>query len=408
MEVANLSLKESLVWTITEIRNTSRLIQGRAATRPGLPHLSDVVPPPFVNDKQRFPLPGQSPTVPPSINDVRRIPLHLDPPRSEDLYRKPLDPPLDQMPRTFEQPLPPILQGEEAKRTQPYEQTLPGVSGQSPHPSSSSSVFGSTQSPVQSQPSSRSLPSPPGHQYPRTGSTGSVHYSPTAAQAAHNTHLQDLQHQISTKSLALQTLQREHDQLLAAFSRSQIRCTALEKKSQVSDHEINSLTEDKLRLQQQVDSLESQVQDLIRSRDEATQQSTADGAQWRQIMAMSSQLQLQSAEESRRFRTEREAWTLERAGLQKRIEELESGKEILSETKATSGSTTPVANNSILTSGSVEELREEIVKLRRRCVELELMLQEVAGEAEQLDQAIDTMRSVRQTLASKKRPSDDG
>jgi prefoldin subunit 5 len=124
-------------------------------------------------------------------------------------------------------------------------------------------------------------------------------------------------------------------------------------------------------------------------------------------MAMSSQLQIQSAEEARRFRSEREAWELERAGLQKKIEELESGKEILSETKATSGSTTPVANDSILTSGSVEVLREEIVKLRRRCVELELMLQEVAGEAEQLDQAIDAMRNVRKTLATKKRPSDD-
>jgi chromosome segregation ATPase len=187
-------------------------------------------------------------------------------------------------------------------------------------------VFGSVQSPMQSQPSTRTLPSPPGIQYPRTGSSEYTQYSPTTTQAAHATHLQDLQHQISTKTLALQTLQREHDQLLAAFSRSQIRCTALDKKSQVSDHEINSLTEDRIRLQQQVEAMEAQIQDLMRSRDEFNQQSSADGAQWRQIVAMSSQLQLKGADDARRFRLERETWERERASLHKRIEELESEK----------------------------------------------------------------------------------
>jgi len=260
---------------------------------------------------------------------------------------------------------------------------------------------------MQSQPSSRTLPSPPGIHYPRTGSAEYTQYSPITNQAAHNTHLQDLQHQISTKALALQTLQREHDQLLAAFSRSQIRCTALDKKSQVSDHEINTLTEDKIRLQQQLEALESQVQDLSKSRDEVHQQSSADGAQWRQIVAMSSQLQIKGADDARRFRLEKEFWERDRASLQRRIEELESGKENLPETSAMSGSTTPVANDPILTSVSVEVLREEIIKLRRRCLELELMLQELAGEAEQIEGAITAMESVRKSLASKKRPSDD-
>ncbi|KIW13848.1 hypothetical protein PV08_06628 [Exophiala spinifera] len=283
---------------------------------------------------------------------------------------------------------------------------MPPVTGQSPHPSSTSSLF-TAQSPIQSQPSTRTLPSPPGGPYPRTASAGSAQYSPITSQSAHSSHLQDLQHQISTKTLALQTLQREHDQLLAAFSRSQIRCTALDKKSQVSDHEIVTLTEDKIRLQQQVDILEAQVFDLTKARDEVTQQSTADGAQWRQIMAMSSQLQIKGAEEARRFKTERDAWDEERAALHTRIEELESGNNRRPEKDSDPGSTTPVASDSILASDSVEELRQEVIKARRRCVELELQLQELAGEAAQIDNAIHAMENVRRSLSGKKRTSDE-
>ena len=402
--MTKLRLKQSLAWTTTEIRTTSRLIRETAATRPGLPPLSNVVPPTptSATDVRRLSLHSQSSAAPPFIND-RRVPLHLDPPRNEEYSRRLYDQ-SDQMPRPFEHTLPTIQQGEEFRR---HEQPVTGVVGQSPYPSSSSSVFGSVQSPIQSQPSSRTLPSPPGMQYPRAGSSGSVHYSPTATQSAQHSHLQDLQHQISTKTLALQTLQREHDQLLAAFSRSQIRCTALDKKSQVSDHEINSLTEDKIRLQQQVETLDAQVQDLIRSRDELTQKSTADGTQWRQIMAMSSQLQMQGAEEARRFRARQDEWEQERTALRKRIEELESGTVTIPEAKTTSGPTSPVAGDAVLTSDSVEVLRQEIVKLRRHCVELEVKLRELAGEAAQIDSAINAMESVRRTLAGKKRSSDD-
>ena len=397
--MTKLGLKESLIWTLNEIRYTSRLVQASAAMiKPGLPSLADVV---RAHDIRRPSIHGHISSAASSINDPRKPSLAPDTPRSEDYHRRPPDQTSVQMPRPYEHGLPPILQGEELKRNPPYDHPVSG-SAQSPRASSSSSVFGSVQSPLQSQPSSRTLPSPPGNPYPRTGSSDYPQYSPVATQAAHDTHLQDLQHQISTKSLALQTLQREHDQLLAAFSRSQIRCTALDKKSQVSDHEINTLTEDKIRLQQQVESLDAQVQDLMRSRDDLHQQSSADGAQWRQIVAMSSQLQLKGADDTRRFRLERETWERERASLRKQVEELETGKENRPETTGVSGSTTPVANDSILTSDSVEVLREEIIKLRRRCAELELMLHDLAGEAEQIDNAITAMENVRKSLTSKK------
>jgi hypothetical protein len=370
-----------------------------------LPAILDVVPPPYAHDIRRLSIQSQSGVLPSSINEPQPS-TSIESSRHDDYYRRFPNHPTVQMPRAYEHGLPPILQGEELKRSSMYESTM-SAPAQSPYPSSASSVFGSLQSPMPSQPSSRTLPSPPGLQYSRNSRSDYNQYSPTTSEAAQASHLQDLQHQISTKSLALQTLQREHDQLLAAFSRAQVRSSALEKKSQVSDLEINSLSEDKIRLQQQVETLEGQVEELMKTRDEVNQQSSADGAQWRQIMAMSSQLQIKGAEEARRYRLERDAWEREKAGLQKRIDEFESGKDRLPGTRAVASSMTPVANDEVLNSGSIESLREEVVKLRRRCEELESMLQDLEGEAEQIDNAITTMENVRKSLSGKKRRQQD-
>jgi len=123
-------------------------------------------------------------------------------------------------------------------------------------------------------------------------------------------------------------------------------------------------------------------------------------------MAMSSQLQLKGADEARRFRDARETWEEERQSLKRRIEELESGKEALPETRTVSGSTTPVANDSILTSESVDALRAEIVRLRRKCTDLELMLQDLENEAGSIESAINAMESVKRNLTGKKRRSE--
>ncbi|EXJ77170.1 hypothetical protein A1O3_10328 [Capronia epimyces CBS 606.96] len=406
LEITKLGLRKSLLWAADEIRNTSRLVQENAPSKPELPPLADAVQPSGVKDLRRLSIQVQASAASSHIKPLRRMPFHLDPARSDDLHRRAIDSPPEQIPRLFEQQLPPILQSDEMRPNQAHEQTLPGTA-QSTQPSSTPAVFGSVPSPIQSQPSSRTLPSPPGAQYPRTPSSSSAQYSHTSTQAAHNTHLQDLQHQISTKTLALQTLQREHDHLLAAFSRSQIRCTALEKKSQVSDHEINILTEDKIQLQQQVDALEVQVQDLTKSRDEIHKQSSADVAQWRQIMAMSSQLQQKGAEEARQHKADREAWEQERISLQNRIEVLESRNDILPGRKLVSGTPNPVANDPILASDSVELLRKELLNVRRHCVELELVLQDLAPETEQIDNAISTMKRLRDALASRKDWSED-
>lgn len=217
-------------------------------------------------------------------------------------------------------------------------------------------------------------------------------------QSAHNAHLQDLQHQISTKTLALQTLQREHDQLLGAFSRSQIRCSTLDKKSQVSDHEINSLTEEKIRLQAQVETLEAQVEDLIKAKDEVHRQTTADAAQWRQIVAMSSQLQAQGAEEAKRYKSDRESWERDRGGLQRRITELESGKLTLVDASRSADSGVSTSSGNILTSTSLETLRAEIVRLRSKCADMEVALQHLRRVIEQMDQVMGEFANIRERI----------
>lgn len=272
----------------------------------------------------------------------------------------------------------------------------------SPHQTlSSGSVYGNSHSPRGMGASGRMLPSPSSlATAPPLSAQGN--YSPNSSQSAHSTHLQDLQHQISTKSLALTTLQREHDQLLAAYSRMQIRCQTLDKKSQVSDHEINTLTEEKIRLQSQVEAFEAQVEELVKARDEAQKQTTANGAQYMRIMSMSSKLQVQGAEEAKKYKLEREAWDRDREGLQRRIEDLEAG---LSETTirgdANAESKHPLGPDDILASASLDVLRDEIVRLRQSLMNMERMFQELRHETENIDHVITQCEGIRERLSAK-------
>jgi chromosome segregation ATPase len=251
---------------------------------------------------------------------------------------------------------------------------------------------------MQTQGPYRTLPSPSSINYPASASGLPAAYSPSMNQSVHNAHLQDLQHQISTKTLALQTLQREHDQLLGAFSRSQIRCSTLDKKSRVSDHEINSLTEEKIRLQAQVETLETQVEELLNAKDEVQKQTTADAAQWRQIVAMSSQLQAQGAEETKRYKADRESWERDRDGLQRRITELESGKLTLVDTGRSADSAASISSGDILTSTSLDTLRAEIVRLRSKCADMEVALQDLRRVTEQMDRVMGEFANIRERI----------
>jgi len=162
------------------------------------------------------------------------------------------------------------------------------------------------------------LPPPPSHQQsPRSNylpPIGSVN-SPAALQA----HTTVLQHEVSVQKLALSSLQGEHDKLLNAFSRSQIRASTLEKKHAVSDNEIITLTEEKLRLQAQVIELERDVEELGKSRDQFRRSAVQEGAQYVEIIKKASQLEERTAEERR-------SWNKLKTEMEQKIEELMTQK----------------------------------------------------------------------------------
>ncbi|KAI9804886.1 MAG: hypothetical protein M1825_001255 [Sarcosagium campestre] len=319
---------------------------------------------------------------------------------------------------------------------------------QSPHAPISVSGSTYTQSPVQAGPGPRTLPTPSSLNLGSTTTTALPSISPSAqsqappsvppavppsappsvpptvpvsAQAAH---FQDLQHQVSTKTLALQTLQREHDDLLHAFSRSQSRCSSLEKKLHVSDVEINKLSDERMEIQAQLEAMESSVDELVKSRDEARTQSVANGGQWMTIMARASQLEQQGVEERKRLIAEKEGAERERDELARRIERLERSYASLQAgpSELAAGSTvsrpgsrgptssqplhldsihsnsapaspplSPTEAQDIVQSTSTMELRAEISRLRRACTRMESALRELKTDGSRMGEMLQTL-----------------
>lgn len=384
--ILQFDLRSSLVWACGSIEMSAYLLREGALTRPafGLPPID---PP----TSERVSAPG-------SLS--RHILDLYEKDRTED-YNRPYNSTLHSIhpSRQPDYASPSSIVSDHMRKGPAPDQTLTQALHSPPH-SVSGSTYGSGQSPSQMQASHRMLPSPTSMHYQPSAPGVPTTFSPSNNQSVHNDHLQDLQHQISTKTLALQTLQREHDQLLAAFSRSQIRCATLDKKSQVSDHEINSVTEEKIRLQTLVETLENQVEELIQAKDEVQKQTTANSTQWQRIMAMSSQLQARGAEETLRHKSDRESWERDRDGLQRRISALESEKLTMADPVHSYEQTSRVSSGDILASTSLESLRAEIVRLRSKCAEMEVALQELRRVTEQMDQVISEFSSIRERITT--------
>jgi hypothetical protein len=263
----------------------------------------------------------------------------------------------------------------------------------SPHltASSSSSNFMPSRSPMHAPQPTRPgmLPSPSSLNYPNPHSLPPISSPSAAAQnSAQTSHLHDLQHQISLKTLALQTLQREYDSLLQKLERQRTKCATLEKKFEVSDVEINTLTEDREMLQAQNIALETQVEELQQIRDETRRQLIVNGAQYMRIMEMANLLQAQSAEDKKR-------WEAEKAGLQQRITVLEEAMvtgAIERDPPPPSTTMTPSVDQSTtaLSSTSFETLnvlRNEIGRLRERTQTLEAALRTMREESVTIQEA---------------------
>jgi hypothetical protein len=373
--VSDAGMKESLVWASRSVEASTRIIREFAASQRALPRISVA----NLGLGPAHEQPSAITSAPPDYS--RGFTDKADRERQKDGQRR------------YGPPYRSDYQHRGPDSAQP----------QSPHPTpSSGSVYASSHSPMGMGASGRLLPSPSSvHNAPSLASV-QAGYSPNSNQSAHSTHLQDLQHQISTKSLALTTLQREHDQLLAAYSRMQIRCQTLDKKSQVSDHEINTLTDEKVRLQSQVEAFDVQVEELVKARDEAQKQTTANGAQYMRIMSMSSKLQFQGAEEAKRYKLDREAWERDREGLERRIEELEvKDPNLTIPGGAKADHRTSTSPEDVLASASLDVLRNEIVRLRQSLLSTERMIGDLQLESQKIDHVITECTGIRERLTAK-------
>ena len=307
------------------------------------------------------------------------------------------------------------------------EELSPMASQTHHHPSMPLDPMGQRASTMNPPPTpNRQLPSPPGRSFPsptslnfsspssssyglsqpanlHTSSTqlppiNTVHPGDSALQA----HTAALQHEVSVQKIALSSLQSEHDKLLAAFSRSKTRASALEKKHAVSDGEIISLTEEKLRLQSQVLELEKDVEELSRSRDRFRQAAVEEGAQYVEIVKMASQLEEKAGEERRN-------WNKLKAEMEQRIEALSAGideekdhagvidvhtlassGEMLDALKLESGRGPRLAEPTLQPDPSIR-LRAEIERLRRRCEEVETTLCAVRDESRSMESIVEAL-----------------
>lgn len=277
-------------------------------------------------------------------------------------------------------------------------------------PSPSAGSYGSSSHPA-------NLLLPPGlqpSQHPYLPSIASSH-SPDALQ----THSAALQHEVSVQKIALSSLQGEHDKLLAAFSRSQTRASALEKKHQVSDTEIISLTEEKIRLQSQVAELEKEVEELAQSRDEFRQAAVQEGSQYVELVKNATRLEEMAGEERR-------AWGKLKAEMEQRIEALTAGSNL---GDGTNSSIVPIPTNRHLddlatppssnegqgleaesaigfrpTSYPVQrqdselELKDEIRRLRNRCAEAEDALRTVRDESRSMEGIVEALEKAGKSI----------
>jgi hypothetical protein len=285
-------------------------------------------------------------------------------------------------------------------------------------PSPSSANYGSTSQPVNLPPPSSLQQSPINGYLPPIGST-----RPDAAMQAHSA---ALQHEVSVQKIALSTLQTEHDKLLAAYLRSQTRASTLEKKQNVSDSELISLSEEKGRLQEQILELEKNIEELTKSREECRQAAVQEGKQYVEIVKKASQLEMIAAKE-------KESWNATKLELEQKIESMKLSSDHRDGIGSTGVNTpnTSVSHDaerplpafealntlkaetiSIPTSEpaldplakqpeevyKIRVLNDEVERLRRRCNEMEAALHAVKDDNQSMEKLMEALGLARKTM----------
>lgn len=202
-----------------------------------------------------------------------------------------------------------------------------------------------------------------------------------------------LQQEVAARDDTIVALQDEK-------SRLQSLCDQLSIKSRATDHELAAMVEDRADLRRVINELSTQVKELTKEKEVLQNQSQSDAAQWRQIMSMSSKLQIQNVEESRRFKEEREVWITERERLIQQITDSERSTSldcVDSQTDPSivysdSSSSRRMLSLSLMSEG---QLRQEIGIVRDRCQDLENILSMVLQEMTGIERASTVLRDAR-------------
>ncbi|RMY20585.1 hypothetical protein D0866_12498, partial [Hortaea werneckii] len=181
-------------------------------------------------------------------------------------------------------------------------QGSPYSSGRGPRglPSPSSLAYAPSVAPSLAPPTAQSATSPiPSYEQPL-----SIHAA--SANSATSAHIADLQHQVTLKSLSLQTLQSEYASLLQKLQRERVKSQAIEKKTSVADNEVNELTGRNEELLEQVKTLEGRVEELERKREQERSDAAREKEQWGRMLEMGTRLQARHADDRQKLMDERE------------------------------------------------------------------------------------------------------
>ncbi|KAI6875981.1 hypothetical protein KC338_g521 [Hortaea werneckii] len=181
-------------------------------------------------------------------------------------------------------------------------QGSPYSSGRGPRglPSPSSLAYAPSVAPSLAPPTAQSATSPiPSYEQPLSVHTAS-------ANSATSAHIADLQHQVTLKSLSLQTLQSEYASLLQKLQRERVKSQAIEKKTSVADNEVNELTGRNEELLEQVKTLEGRVEELERKREQERSDAAREKEQWGRMLEMGTRLQARHADDRQKLMDERE------------------------------------------------------------------------------------------------------
>lgn len=133
----------------------------------------------------------------------------------------------------------------------------------------------------------------------------SIHTATTSTAASQ--HIAELQHQVTLKSLSLQTLQSEYTSLLQKSQRDRLKSQTFEKKATAADQEINDLTARNEELTEQIRTLETQLEECEKKRETERSDAVREKDQWGRMLEMSGRLQAKNADDRQKLVHEKES-----------------------------------------------------------------------------------------------------